>query len=515
MIKKRILSAILATASVTSMCLFSTTSASVDTFNKFNFENLNQISKDSNGINELINTLEQIKLTINNYYETTKDNINIRDYDKVKCYLKLKSSVSNFLQNTIKNNKNINDKNKSIFQTFAKQVFDSIQNPTKSKNVCVDSRFNVTEEDKETLKTIFKNKYDTLCKIKELQAFSNDEIAKKIVNDILTEKKLPFYLKNCFDQKSENDKENSAYINRLIGRINSKKTNTKKTETIFDFSETIQFLIDCLENLKKGELVWSNYFISPRDYNLKLKEQFESFCTENGLLHDNNKNIDNITESISTNEEISAKNIKKEIVKLNQITVSNDVLKHIIVGDDVDNDSTTISIGHTKYAKAAMENIINKNYDKMKSFSNTESLLKFFKASTGFAANEISKKLDQVDNSPVEKWHYSQLGKLSETKKGIFPSEWTWTDIKQAISNILKQNNLKYTKKRKKTDKNSKTIEEFRFAQFHGYYKGIPIQVIVNIDDKSLITAFPMDEKDFTDQYNVEHGSVAYDCADN
>ena len=78
----------------------------------------------------------------------------------------------------------------------------------------------------------------------------------------------------------------------------------------------------------------------------------------------------------------------------------------------------------------------------MLSFSNeTESLLTFFKESTGFTAKEICKVVDDKKTG-FKKYRYSQLGRFAGIDKGMFPENWTWNDIKKAISNILTDKNL-------------------------------------------------------------------------
>ena len=279
-------------------------------------------------------------------------------------------------------------------------------------------------------------------------------------------------------------------------------------ESIFDYSGTIQFFIDCLEKLKlKGSLNWSDYFISDKQYNDILNKYFKLACVNNNLIKNINDSTDNLKYTIPTSEKISLAKIDNQPIELSQITASKDELQHIIIGSDVFQGLETISVGHTKYSRDAMNEIISENYKKMESFSNTKSMLKFFKASTGFEANDIVRTIETLSNSPdnlSEKYQYLHLAKFFGTSKGMFPDNWNWKDISDAITDILKPSNFKYTKVKEK----SKTKEKYNYAYFHGFHKGVPIQVIVNVDKQSIVTAYPISVKGFDDQKDRDLGQI-------
>ncbi len=526
------LSTILVTTSIFSTSLTLPASATVETIKKFNFDELNQILESKSTIDENKNTTNKSTIDIHpliqtliNFKRNISDNYNIHEkLISEKNWIQVeKYCGNNKLLKTLKyeiDKIQIPNASKDAFIKFAEKTINSVSVPKKSVEWTLNT--NITEDEKSKLINIFKNKN------KEQTAL-----------DMLKLNNLSFKFDTIFDKKVQKDEEDLDFVNLIYKKlqiqcgINKRKNNKKKNdkekniqngimtrkETIYNYSNTIQFLIDCLIKLDANKkLNWYDYFISTEEYNAILQDHFKKACQNNSLITNENGNVE---DTIVLNEgALSSKPLKNKEDKetiLDKITIPKYTLQHILVGSDVDDKTNTISIGHTSYAQRAMTDIIKKNYDKMLSFSNeTESLLTFFKESTGFTANELCKIVDDKKTG-FKKYRYSQLGRFAGIDKGMFPENWTWNDIKKAISSILTEKNLKYTKYKLSFPKESESKEyniEYRYALFYGVYDNVPIQVIINIDQKSLVTAYPIYEKDFNQQKDLDFLNKDLKCSE-
>lgn len=541
MIRKKLLATILITTSIFSTSLPSTVSASCEAFQKFDFEELKSFSKDRDDADSLITNLQQIKSDISTHYSNAKQTFDCcsrrnSDYQDLKITRKycLQNNLIGLLQEQIDKNDKISDTFKKEFKKFITKSYNSmsvVYRHCPSKKITVQYKSENLNLNTDKLETIFKNifnKYnnDIIVSMPQFKGVSAEDFAKEIIDYMNKNKKLPdaimnlefFKISKTQNSSIENTKlteqEKSKIIreNKIIQKAldTIKKMESQKNdyreieESIFDYSGTIQFFIDCLEKLKlKGSLNWSDYFISDKQYNDILNKYFKLACVNNNIIKNINDSTDNLKYTIPTSEKISLAKIDNQPIELSQITASKDELQHIIVGSDVFQGVETISVGHTKYSRDAMDEIISENYKKMESFSDTKSMLKFFKASTGFEANDIVRTIETLSNSPdnlSEKYQYLHLAKFFGTTKGMFPDTWTWKDISDAITDILKPSNLKYTKEKEKIDEKSKTTEKYNYAYFHGFHKGVPIQVIVNVDKQSIVTTYPMSVDGFNEQ---------------
>lgn len=543
--KKKLLATILVTTSILSTSLTSPVSASCEAFRKFDFKELESFSKDKDNVDSLITHLQQIKNDISAHYNNAKQTFNCynsnSDYENLKTIRKycLQNNLIDFLQKQIDKDDKISGTFKKNFKKFITKSYDSmsvidrhhpnkkIKVRNKSENLSLD-----TDELKKIFKSIFQKYKDAIVKMPQFNGVSaEDDFAKTIIDYMYQNKKLPDDITNLeFFKISKNTQlpkqEKSKIIQdnkiikkalHMIPKIESQKNGYSEIEeSIFDYSETIQFFIDCLEKLKlNGKLNWSDYFISDKEYNDILNRYFKLACVDNNLIQDVNDSTDNLKYTISTSETIPLSKIDGQLIHLSKITASKDELQHIIVGSNVFEGLDTMSIGHTKYAREAMDKIISENYKKMELFSNTKSMLQFFKASTGFEANDIVRPIETLSNSQdnlSQKYQYLNLGRFFGTSKGMFPDNWTLTDISNAITDILKSSNLKYTSEKEKLEINSNVIKKYRYAYFYGCHKGVPIQVIVNVDKQSIVTTYPMSVHSFNEQKSKDFKQLNLNC---
>lgn len=251
---------------------------------------------------------------------------------------------------------------KDAFIKFAEKTINSVSVPKKSVEWTLNT--NITEDEKSKLIDIFKNKN------KEQTAL-----------DMLKLNNLSFKFDTIFDKKVQKDEGDLDFVNLIYKKlqiqcgINRRKNDKEKNiqngimtrkETIYNYSNTIQFLIDCLIKLDANKkLNWYDSFISTEEYNAILQDHFKKACQNNSLITNENGNVE---DTIVLNEgALSSKPLKNKEDKetiLDKITIPKYTLQHILVESNVDDKTNTISIGHTSYAQRAMTDIIKKTMTK-------------------------------------------------------------------------------------------------------------------------------------------------------
>ncbi len=471
-----------------------------------------------------------------------------------------KNELIQLLQQKITDDTNIiSDNFKNTFKQFIKQIFDAascfINKSQYRKEITIKRQVRKDEIsfDEKKLKKIFnkeklKNKLDenVIAYMKNFVAQSKKSIPlneddteeiKKVVAPVKnltnstqsnkddTAETIIYYFKergNLPEQikNAINDETDKKTINKTIKRLKTKKMvkdgYIDEKEYIVNYSVAIQFLTDCLNILKSnGRIDLYDYTISNKEYNDILNKHFRDACVDSELIKNHDDNIDGLNADIKIKSKVDSTSIddsddSKEHIELDdKITASKDVLQHIFVGDDILEQSTaTLSTGHTNYSIPALNDIANKNYEKMQKFSNNNSLSKIFMLSTGLDASKLNTEKVEGINTPLnkdnlsKKYSYACLGRFWGTNKGIFPEKWTWTKISDAISNILTSNNLEYTKE-KIDEKNN----VYRYACFYGTYEEVPIVVFVNLTDKSLVTAYPLSKDGFDNNKKAALGN--------
>lgn len=473
---KKLLTAILATTSVVSMSLISPASATLESFRNLNFDNLTELSINPEINTSLIEQLTDLKNKIINTYNISDDNIDETSYKSLKDYC-TNDGLLKTLSETIDKNTNLSPKEKNLFKNYAKNIFAAATFKVNKKLSIPFKLIRPTDNvSLDTIKAKLKDKYYLFERMTNNRAkLSNKE--KQILKNLGATKLINDYL---ISQQED--------------------PNKKIPKTFIDSSKIVQFLIDSVQHFlnEKKILKWSDYCISDEDYNKIMDDQFKEASKH--LPKD-------LKDTISTNENLTLPTIKDSPTNIKELKIRENTFRHIFVGSKKSNQSKDLPLGHTKYTRNGMEIIAQKRYEKLKNFAKTNSMVDLYEASTNFEPTAFVEKEETITDSDAKSIKYLPIDKLPVLDKGQFPDNWEWEDMRKAISSVLKPSNCKHTTVKSKCV-NGKSEPTYRYATFHGIYeynenkstKKIPIQVVINVDEQDIVTAFPISEQKFNEQ---------------
>ena len=260
-------------------------------------------------------------------------------------------------------------------------------------------------------------------------------------------------------------------------------------------------------------------------YNDKMEEQLTAAMKDvktvenvkKGDKLDVNMNFSNLTEN-SGNDTLD---------------IPYESIRHIMVGSLYSHSDSSqnipedtlekLSAAHTVFSLNGLKNIFDLYKENLKQYFGQE-LVNFYCDSTTSNISDgmgISCMEPTSISGGAKLWKLLGFMKNEATNKGIYPLDWGWLKIKDAIKNILVPTNLQYTythpilKNWTKSFKDPNNIKDYRqYAYFYGKYDNVPIFAIVDVDGKKLITDYPLSENEFNTVYKKDRDNHT-DAKDN
>ena len=253
----------------------------------------------------------------------------------------------------------------------------------------------------------------------------------------------------------------------------------------FNKDIAINFLMDYIR-IKPS--LTENVFVSALQYNYVMDAQFQKAIEK--YKNNENPSFDENEGDTLDNLNLTIKSPNGQSINLNQLNITKNDMRHILVGDKTKNNfkkDKGLPVGHTKYAKEGMKILSDIRYNQLKEAMNgSDSFVNFFTHAVGFSPDEYVKSVEKHNDNEYYSIKYYPLNDSNYTIKGMFPDSWEWKDIKTDLKNTIATNNCVYN-----TISNGKDI-----AYFYDLTKDKSALVIVNLTDQKFITAIPESLKD-------------------